>query len=163
MTAAAALSQLRSRWRIPIVAATPPSVDVVVAPADIAGLLRALLDVLDARVSIAVALWLSLLDDIPALADDWSELDRRRVAYLAEMGRVLRLHRHEGEPSWSVPRVAGLEPSSWATAVPLFDSFAPVLPASLPGRRWGIVEVVDVADYAAFQRLFLAVTHREVA
>lgn len=155
MTSAAALSLLRARWRIPLVATPMAPTEAVLAPAEFVDLLRALLDVLDARVTMAVALWLSLLEDLPRLPAGWSEADRRRVAYLADMARCLRLQRGHGEVPWSPSAVAGIEPASWPSRLPLFESVAPSLPASLFGRRWGILEVVDAADYAGFQRLYL--------
>jgi len=163
MTAAAALSLLRSRWHIPLLAEPVPTASALLAPADEIGLLEALLPILDARVSMAVALWLSLLDGIPPLPPAWPQADKRRVAYLADVARALRLQRGEGEPAWSAEGASGLRPGDWPDRLPLFASVAPVLPASRLGLRWGISEVVDAADFAGFQKLFLETRARQEA
>jgi hypothetical protein len=155
MTAAQALLLLRERWHIPLVAEPVTDPGAMLAPADIPGLLRALLDCMDARVAMAVALWLSLLEDVPPLPADWPQADRRRVGYLADVGRCLRLQRDEGELQWNIEAFCGVASQPWTDRLTLFPSPAPVLPASLLGLRWGMLEVVDAADYAGFQRLFL--------
>jgi hypothetical protein len=155
LTAVRAFSLLRAGWGIPLGSRAEEADLVPSRPVGVIDLLRALLRALDARGSLAVALWLSLLDDLPALPSDWTEADRRRFAYLAEMARCLRLQRGDGELPWSAEAACGLRAGAWPHRLRLFDSAAPELPASRLGRRWGVAEVLDATEFAGFQRLFL--------
>jgi hypothetical protein len=153
----------RHEWGIPLLAGPPESGDRSLSPASI---LRAVLEGGDARVVLAAALWLSLLEDGPELEGEWSDPDRRRVGYLCEIARCLDLLREEPatrRPSSWPQRVAGIAPQYASRRVPLFVSPAPPVPSSRFGVRWGIVEVLEFAEYAALQREFLLRRTEEVA
>jgi len=119
--------------------------------------LRTVLREADARLVLAGALWLSLLDPALLLPGEWSATDRRRTAYLCEVARCLGLLRDEPAsrrpPDWPA-RTAGIEPAVWARSIVLLRSPAPPVASSRFGDRWGIVEVIPFSDYAAFQRKY---------
>jgi hypothetical protein len=142
-------------FRIPLLAGPELSGDESLAAASI---LRTVLAAGDARLVVATPLWLSLLDAPVVLGEGWSGEDRRRVAYLGEIGRCLGLLRGGAgiarAPDWP-RRIAGLEPAAFPGRIDLFRSPAPPLPSSIFGDRWGVVEVLAFSDYAAFQRKYL--------
>lgn len=146
---------LVSRWDIPLLAPEGLRRPPAVSPQ---GILRAALGGRDARLIMATALWLSLVGPDIEIGGEWSDDDRRRIGYLCDVARCLRRLRGEDmrgrPPSWP-GRVAGIRPGRRQRPIPLFDSVAPVLPASMLGIRWMVSEVISFSDHAAFQRLYL--------
>jgi hypothetical protein len=148
------LTHLAGQWGIPLLA--PGGIpEARPSPSDI---LAAALGGRDARLAMGVALWLSLVEPGMDLGGPWSEEDRRRIGYLCDIARCLRMLRGDsrrGRPARWPERVAGLAPRRWSSSVPLFASVAPELPRSLFGRKWGVAEVIPFSDYAAFQRQYI--------
>jgi len=123
-------------------------------------LLKISLDIGDIRLIRALPLWISLLDNIPPADASFDEKDRRRIAYLCDVGCRLEALRNSLTPgrkqSWTVS-IMGLSPRAWEVCIPLVQDQKNQVAQSDIGHDWGILEPMDFSQYARFQKQFLTV------
>lgn len=107
---AAVVRHLAGRWGLPLLADPMRPDDEALEPEAV---IRIVLRAHDARLTMALALWLSLVAPGIRLEGDWSEEDRRRVAYLCELATCLERLRNplsaSRGPGWAL-HVVGLQP-----------------------------------------------------
>jgi len=148
---------LHEGWAIPLLAVGEGD---ALDDEDPCHLLKISLDTGDVRLIRALPLWISLLDSLPPADASFDEQDRRRIAYLCDLGRRLEALRNSFTPmrrqSWTVS-IVGLGPRNWEVRILLVQDQKNQVAQSDIGHDWGILEPMDFSQYARFQEQFLTV------